>query len=164
MIFEVSGRTWNKCFSGKHSFFLFRATPMVYGGSQARGRFGVVVAGLWHSHSNVRSELHLWPIPQLMGNARTLTHWARLGIKPASSWMLVRFVSTESWWELPFFFSPQQRVVFILLLLKWMCVCMFMKSTILIPHFPVFHRHIYMVTYTSSTLSISNEDSSKSKS
>ena len=38
---------------------------MVYGGSQARGRTGVVVAGLHHSHSNARSELHLRPTPQL---------------------------------------------------------------------------------------------------
>ena len=33
-------------------------------------------------------------------NARSLTHWLRPGIKPASSWILVRFVSTEPWWEL----------------------------------------------------------------
>ena len=35
------------------------------------------------------------------GNARTPTQWARPGIKPVSSWMLVRFFSTEPWWELP---------------------------------------------------------------
>ena len=34
-------------------------------------------------------------------NARSLTHWAGPGIKPASSWMLVRFVTTEPPWELP---------------------------------------------------------------
>ena len=32
-------------------FNLFRATPMVYGGSQARGQRGAVAAGLHHSHS-----------------------------------------------------------------------------------------------------------------
>ena len=32
-------------------------------------------------------------------NARSLTYWARPGIKPASSWMPVRFVSTEPRWE-----------------------------------------------------------------
>ena len=43
-------------------FFLFffqcllRATPMAYGGSQARGLIGAVAAGLHHSHSNARSE------------------------------------------------------------------------------------------------------------
>ena len=34
------------------------------------------------------------------GNAGSLNHRAKLGIEPASSWMLVRFVSTESQWEL----------------------------------------------------------------
>ena len=33
-------------------------------------------------------------------NTGSLTHWVRPGIKPASSWMLVRFVSTEPRWEL----------------------------------------------------------------
>ena len=34
------------------------------------------------------------------GNAGSLSHWARPGIGPASTWMLVRFVSSEPWWEL----------------------------------------------------------------
>ena len=34
-------------------------------------------------------------------NAGSLTHWARPGIEPMSSWMLVRLVSTELWRELP---------------------------------------------------------------
>ena len=34
---------------------LFRATPTVYGGSQARGRIRAVAAGLHYSHSNARS-------------------------------------------------------------------------------------------------------------
>jgi len=38
---------------------------MAYGGSQARDRIGAVTAGLHHSHSNARSELHLGPTPQL---------------------------------------------------------------------------------------------------
>ena len=36
---------------------------MAYGGSQARGPVGAVADGLHHSHSNVRSELHLRPTP-----------------------------------------------------------------------------------------------------
>ena len=40
-------------------FLLFRATPMAYGGSQARGEIGTVAAGLYQSHSNVGSELRL---------------------------------------------------------------------------------------------------------
>ena len=43
----------------------FRAIPVAYGGSQATGQIGAVAAGLQHSHSNVRSKLHLQPIPQV---------------------------------------------------------------------------------------------------
>ena len=46
-------------------FWLFRAAPVVYGGSQARGQIGAVAAGLNYSHSNTESELHLRPTPQL---------------------------------------------------------------------------------------------------
>ena len=34
------------------------------------------------------------------GNARSLTHCARPGIEPTSSWILVGFVTTETQWEL----------------------------------------------------------------
>ena len=60
-----------------------------------------------------------WPIPQWQqsrirvarvtcttahGNARSFTYWARPAIKPASSWILVEFVSPEPQWELQGFF------------------------------------------------------------
>ena len=45
--------------------FLFRALPVAYGGSQARGPIGAVAISLRHSHSNAGSELHLQLIPQL---------------------------------------------------------------------------------------------------
>ena len=38
--------------------------------------------------------------PTAWGNARSLTHWARPGIEPWSSWILVRFISAEPWQEL----------------------------------------------------------------
>ena len=38
---------------------LFRAAPVAYGGSQARGLIGAVAAGLRQSHSNARSEPRL---------------------------------------------------------------------------------------------------------
>ena len=56
-----------------------------------------------------------WPIPQpwqrqiramsatyttAHSNARSLTHWTRPGMEPASSWIRVGFVSTEPWREL----------------------------------------------------------------
>ena len=49
----------------KKIFFFFRATPEAYRGSQARGLNRAVAAGLHHSHSNARSELHWQPTHQL---------------------------------------------------------------------------------------------------
>jgi len=46
-------------------FWLFKAAPAAYGGSQVRGQIGGTTAGLHHSHSNEGSELHLSPTPQL---------------------------------------------------------------------------------------------------
>ena len=63
------------------SFCLFRATPSMYGNSQARGQIRAAAAGLHHSHSNSGSRLH----PPAQGNAGYLTHWTRPGIEPASS-------------------------------------------------------------------------------
>ena len=56
---------------GSFSFFsffvcLFRAAPKGYGASQARGLIRAIATGLYHSHSNARSELRLQPTPQLM--------------------------------------------------------------------------------------------------
>ena len=45
------------------------------------------------------------------GNARSLTHWLRPGIEPASSWILVEFIIDWATWELP-----------LLSLLKGLCV------------------------------------------
>ena len=67
---EEAGETHPKCpfnceLSFSLFFFLFRATPTASGCSQARGLIGVVAAGLYHSHSNARSDLHLGSTPQL---------------------------------------------------------------------------------------------------
>ena len=45
-------------------FLKKRAAGTAYGGSQARGQIGAVVAGPPHSYSNARSKLR--PTPQLM--------------------------------------------------------------------------------------------------
>ena len=42
-----------------------RATPMVYGGSQAKSLIGATAPGVHHSHSNARSKPHLLPTPKL---------------------------------------------------------------------------------------------------
>ena len=47
-------------------FCLFRAIPKARGSSQAWGLIGAAAAGLYHSHSNARSELSLQATPQLM--------------------------------------------------------------------------------------------------
>ena len=47
-------------------FLLFRAAPVAYGGSQARGWIWTMAAGVHDSHSNTGSEQCVWPTPQLM--------------------------------------------------------------------------------------------------
>ena len=69
-------------------FFFFRAAPTVYGGSQAWGQVRAAAASLCHSHSH----------------ARSLTHSARPGIEPESSWLLVGFVTAEPRRKLLLFF------------------------------------------------------------
>ena len=76
---------------------VFRATPAAYGGSQTRGWIGAVATGLHHSHSHIRSKQRLQPTPGL--TTPILNLWARLGIEPASSWMLVRLVYAQPWQE-----------------------------------------------------------------
>ena len=44
-------------------FAISWATPVAYGGSQARGPIGAIAAGLRQSHSNVGSEPRLQPTP-----------------------------------------------------------------------------------------------------
>ena len=46
-------------------FWLFRAAPSAYGGSQTMGQIRAVAAGLRHSPSNTRSEPRLRPTPEL---------------------------------------------------------------------------------------------------
>ena len=46
-------------------YFVFRATLVAYGGSQARGQFRAVAASLHHSHS-AGSKLRWLTTPQLM--------------------------------------------------------------------------------------------------
>ena len=44
---------------------LFRASPVAYGGSQARGLIGATATSLCHSHSNASPKTRLQPTPQL---------------------------------------------------------------------------------------------------
>ena len=58
-------------------FFFPRATPAAYGYPQDRAQMGAAAAGPHHSHSN----------------AGSLTHQLRPGIKSASSWLLIGFIT-----------------------------------------------------------------------
>ena len=51
------------------SFLLFRAAPMAYGSSQARGPIGAAAAGLHHSHSNSNPSC-IWDL-----HHSSLHHW-----------------------------------------------------------------------------------------
>ena len=70
------------------SFCLFRDTPTAYGGSQARGPTRAVADSLCRNHSS-GPELCPQPTPELTAT-RSLTHWARPGIEPMSSWTPVK--------------------------------------------------------------------------
>ena len=66
------------------SFFcIFRAVPMAYVGSQARGPVRAVNASLHQSHSNMGSEPHP-TYTTAHSNVGSLTHWVRPGIKSVS--------------------------------------------------------------------------------
>ena len=59
----------------------------------------VEVPRLW-----VESELQLLAYTTAHSNVGSPTQWVRPGIKHASSWILIGFISTEPKWELHFFF------------------------------------------------------------
>ena len=66
-------------------FFVFsRAAPEACGSSQARGQIGAVATRIWAT-SATYTTAH--------GNTRSLTHWARPGIEPATSWFLVGVIN-----------------------------------------------------------------------
>ena len=80
-------------------FCIFRAAPVAYGGSQARGLIQAVATSLHHSHSNAGSRAASATYTAAHGNTGSLIHWVRPGIKPTSSWVLVGFITTEPQWD-----------------------------------------------------------------
>ena len=86
--------------SWNNTLCLFRAACVEYRVSESRDWIGAVAAGLHHSYSNARSKPQLQPTPRGNGNTESLTDWPRPRIDPASSWILVRFISTEPQWKL----------------------------------------------------------------
>ena len=79
------------CSSYLFIYFFFRAAPVAYQSSQARGQIRAAAANLPRSHGNTGSEPHL----ATHGNARSLSHRVRPGIETMSSWILVGFITTE---------------------------------------------------------------------
>ena len=83
---------------------VFRASPTANGGSRGRGQIGAV-GSHWPMPQSL--QLRIWAVSATyttaQGNAGSISHWVRPGIKPASSWILVRFVSME----------PQQELLFV---------------------------------------------------
>ena len=95
---------------------LFRAVPVAYGSSKAMGWITAAGGSLCHSHSNIRFELHLQPIPEQLGQgqilnplikARNLTH-----ILMYTSWVLNPLSHNRNSQELSlhninFFYEPK---------------------------------------------------------
>ena len=69
-------------------FLLFRAVPAAYGRSQARGWIRAELQLLAYFTATAMQDLSR-DYTTAHGNMGSLTHWARPGIEPAFSWMLV---------------------------------------------------------------------------
>ena len=124
---------------------------MAYGSSQARGQIGAAAVSLHHSHSNTGSEPHLQSAQLAHGNTGSLTHWARPGINPQSSRILVGFVTAEPWQEL--LFCREGGCLFVLHFLKlkysWFTVlCQFLFYSKVIQSY----IHIYIFLILSSIM------------
>ena len=68
--------------------FFLRATLEAYGGSQARGQIRAAATA-----TATQDPSHVCDLTTAHGDAGSLTHWARPGINPANSWVLVRFLT-----------------------------------------------------------------------
>ena len=79
---------------------LFRAAPVSYGGSQAWGPIRAVSYRPTPQPQQLGIQAVSSTYTTTQSNTGSLTHWATPGIKPASSWILIRFVSTEPQQEL----------------------------------------------------------------
>ena len=71
---------------------LFRAAPLACESFQASGQIGATNAGLHHRHLHHSSQQHRSQATEL-----------DQGIKPKTSWILVRFISAAPQWEIPIF-------------------------------------------------------------
>ena len=95
-------------YSSYSEVFFGGAVPLAYGGSQSRHQIRATAGSLHHSHSK----------------ARCPTRWARVRVQLASSWILVRFVSTAPQQELPniFIFVFYSEFFFFFFFFFWLHV------------------------------------------
>ena len=74
--------------------FVFpRAAPEAYGHSQAKGLIGSCSHQAYTRAIAMRIRATSATYTTAHGNTESLTHWARAGIEPSTSWFLVGFVN-----------------------------------------------------------------------
>ena len=106
---------------------------MAYGGSQVRDRIRAIAASLHHSHSNVGTSL-VCELHHSSWQGQISNHWARPGIQPTSSRILVGFVTTVPCWEfLAFLFHFSFHLIFLSylifhLILEFLIALIFFRS------------------------------------
>ena len=84
------------------SFLLFRATWASYGHSQARGQIVATAAGLHHTATATQDPSHICDLPHSSWQCQIPNLLSKVGIEHVSSWILVRFVTTEPQWEVQY--------------------------------------------------------------
>ena len=80
-------------------FYLFRATPMYMEAPRlgVKSSYSCQPMPQPQQHQIQASSVTYTTAP---GSTGSLTHWARAGIEPTTSWFPVGFVSDAQWWEL----------------------------------------------------------------
>ena len=82
-------------------FCIFRAAPVAYGGSQARGRIRAADASLHYTTATATPDLsHVCNLHHSSRQRWILNPLSKAKIEPTTSWFLVGFVSTAPQWEL----------------------------------------------------------------
>ena len=80
--------------AGTQIFFLM-AAPTTYGSFQTRGGIGAVAARSTPQSQQRGIQASPATYTTTHNNTRSLTHWARPGIEPVSSWIQTVFITTE---------------------------------------------------------------------
>ena len=96
----LNGIVWLIYFSLFFGGVLSSAAPEAYGSSQARGWIRAV--SCQPTPQPQQRGIQAVSVTYITAHGNTLTHWARLGIEPVSSWPLVGFVTTEPCQEFHF--------------------------------------------------------------